>query len=116
MDEKTVFDSIAKTKKLLVADLGYKELGFAAEVIARVAENSKINLASAPQRITSPDLPTPSSPGLSKYYYPRYTDVASKVVQMVKGDMDKLDQLIKKEEESNKIPYDVPDERFMGPF
>ena len=116
LDEKTIFNSVAKTKRLLVADLGYRELGFAAEVIARVAENLKIKLSVNPQRIVSPDLPTPSSPGLSKYYYPRYTDVASKVVQMVKGDMDKLDQLIKKEEESNKIPYDVPDERFMGPF
>lgn len=116
LDEKTIFDSVTKTGKLLVIDLGHREFGVAAEIIARVSENPKIKLSVNPQRITSPDLPTPSSPALTKYYYPRHTDIALKIVQMLNGNKKKLIQLIKEEERSNKIPYDIPDERFMGPF
>lgn len=116
LDEETIFKSLTKTKRLLVADLGYRELGFAAEVIARIAESPKINLLSKPQRITSPDLPTPSTPALAKYYYPRYPEIALKVARMLKGDRKKLTQLLKAEAQANKIPDDVPDERFMGPF
>lgn len=116
LDEETIFKSLAKTKRLLVADLGYRELGFAAEVIARVAENQKINLCARPQRITSPDSPTPSTPALVKYYYPRFDEIALKAAGAVGGNRKKLAALIKKEKTDNKIPDDVPDERFMGPF
>ena len=116
LDEKTIFDSVKKTGKLLVVDLGHREFGVAAEIISRVSENPKIKLFVNPQRITYPDLPTPSSSALTQPYYPRHTDIALKVVQMLRWDKDELMQLIEKEEKSNKIPYDVPDERFMGPF
>lgn len=116
LDEKTIFDSVAKTKRLLVVDLGYRELGFAGEVIARVSENSKIKLSTNPQRITSPDLPTPSTPALAEHYYPRYIDIARKVVEMAGGNRKKLEVLIKEEEKRRTTPLDVPDKNFKGPF
>lgn len=116
LDEKTIFNSVEKTGRLLVADLSHREFGVAAEIIARVSENPKIKLLTAPQRITTPDSPAPSSPALAEHYYPRYTDIAMKVVEMLKGDKNKLAKLIAKEQKANKIPHDVPDDRFMGPF
>ena len=116
LDEKTIFDSAAKTKRLLVTDLGYREFGFAAEVIARVSENQKIKLLTNPQRITSPDLPTPSTPALAKYYYPRYIDIARKAIEMAGGNRKKLEVLINEEEKKITTPLDVPDKNFKGPF
>ncbi len=116
LDENTIFNSVTKTKRLLVADLGCREFGAAAEIIARVAENERIKLLSSPQRITSPDLPTPSTPALTQYYYPRSVDIARKVVKMLTGNESKLNQLIKDDKQLNVIPHDVPDESFMGPF
>ncbi len=116
LDEQTIFDSVSKTKRLLVADLGYKSFGAAAEIIAAVSENQKVKLLTNPQRITSPDLPTPSTPALAKYYYPRYIDIARKVVKMVGGNRKKLEVLIKEEEKNRITPLDVPDKDFKGPF
>jgi len=116
LDEKTIFNSVMKTGRLLVADLGHREFGVAAEIITRVSENPKIKLKVKPQRVTSPDYPTPSSPALSANYYPRHTDIALKVVEMLRRDKKEITRLIAEEKKFNKIPSDVPDERFMGPF
>ena len=107
LDEKTILDSVKKTGKLLVVDAGYYSCGFAGDLIARVAENEFANLRRAPERITLPDLPTPSTPGLTRYYYPRVSHIVNKVIDML--GKEKVDY---KENE----PLDIPDKSFTGPF
>lgn len=116
LDGKTIAQSLKKTRRLLVADLGNRSFGVAAEIIAAVAEDNKIKLLTNPQRITSPDLPTPSTPALAEHYYPRYIDIARKATEIVGGNLRGLENLIIEEEASRIVPLDVPDMSFKGPF
>lgn len=110
LDDEVIIKSVKKTGRLLVLDSGYYTGGFAGEIIARVSEKACKHLKSAPQRITLPDLPTPTSPGLTKYYYPGYSDIVKKVLSM----LGKQDVKVSFKEES--VPLDKPDNSFTGPF
>lgn len=116
MDFETIKESVEKTGRLLVVDSGYYSCGLAGDIIARVTEHMFNKLKTAPKRITLPDIPTPSTPALTKYYYPLHSDIIRKIgemVDMAPHDMDKIIEL-----ERQKIPknLDVPDISFKGPF
>jgi len=113
LDESTIINSVKKTGKLLVLDLGYYTGGFAGEIISRVSEKAFDKLNSPPQRITLPDLPTPSTPGLTKYYYPTHIDIVKKVFQMLNKEKELKKLTFKK---TSELPHDVPDKTFTGPF
>ena len=70
LDEKSILNSVAKTRRLVVADPGWRSCGMASEVIALVAENLGSGLKSAPIRVTFPDSHTPMSQPLESAYYP----------------------------------------------
>ncbi len=108
LDDDLIIESVRKTGKLLVLDSGHYTNGFAGEVIARVSEKAFGALKTAPHRITLPDVPTPTSRGLTKYYYPHYADIVKKVAEMTGKD---IPPLIERKE-----PLDVPDSSFTGPF
>ncbi len=109
LDEDIFLTSVRKTGKVLVVDSGYYTGGFAGEIISRITEKEFASLHCAPQRITLPDHPTPSTPGLTKYYYPRAKHIVEKACLMLgRGDIIY--------EEDLSIPLDVPDNSFTGPF
>jgi pyruvate dehydrogenase E1 component beta subunit len=116
LDNRRIVESVEKTGRLLVVDSGWKTGGIASEVIAGVVEKSCTKLKCAPQRLTLPDAPTPSSRGLSKYYYPLSVDIVKKSLIMTGLDQNKKE--IKEVLKSLKsdIPLDVPDLSFTGPF
>jgi len=117
LDEETIISSVKKTKNLLVCDSGWKFGGFAGEVIATVVEKAFDQLSSAPQRIASPDFPTPSSRALADAYYPLSTDIANKVLAMLgrsKQDLEKLEGIAKIRFRG--VSLDQPDASFEGPF
>ena len=91
LDKDLIIDSVKKTNRLLVADSGWKTGGIAAEIIAQVMENINNNLLYSPQRITLPDAPTPSSPGLTEYYYPISIDIVKKALTMIGIDKNRKD-------------------------
>lgn len=109
LDDEPIICSVKKTHRLLVLDTGNYTGSFAGEIISRVSENAFSYITIAPQRITLPDIPTPSTPGLTKYYYPHYTDIVSKVLTMIGREDIKVPSLC------NEI-LDVPDQSFTGPF
>jgi pyruvate dehydrogenase E1 component beta subunit len=76
-DETLVVESVRKTGRLIVADTGWRSVGFGAEVIARVVERGLGDLKAPPIRITLPDVPTPTTRALANYYYPRVSDIAA---------------------------------------
>lgn len=109
-DKKTVIGSVEKTGRLIVADTAWKTVGFAAEVIASVAENAHDKLECAPVRIGLPDCPSPTSRALANYYYPRANDIAAAVRTM-------LGKPLKPSEPIDSGAFlDVPDSDFRGPF
>jgi len=115
-DINTVLNSVSKTGKLVVADTGVKTLGFAGEVIAQVCELAYSSLEVTPRRITLPDLPTPTSWKLAEKFYPTYIDIIETCMRMLKVEGVKIQKLISKIRSSQKIPSDVPDTSFTGPF
>lgn len=112
LDYESIQASVAKTKRLLVVDGSWKQGGFAAEIIARVAEDTSVNLLSHPRRVTYPDYPSPSTPGLTKFYYPTLDKIFKEACDILGHRADNGEV----EVYQNKRIHDVPDANFKGPF
>ncbi len=108
LDEETILTSIKKTGRLIVADTGWKFCGFSSEIVSLVTEKLFDNLKCAPMRIALPDLPTPSTPALSNYYYPTSNDIIDSVRRML--------SLPIKFHTLSTIPLDISNNNFKGPF
>lgn len=109
-DETLVLESVRKTGNLIVADTGSRSVGFAAEVVARVAEQCFDDLKAAPVRLTLPDVPTPTTRALSNYYYPLVHDIKA-AARRLAGRAAKPAPTIEPD-----AFLDVPDPSFTGPF
>ncbi len=105
-----IISSCAQTKRLVVVDDAWKTGGLAGEIIAQVVE--QVNLESRPVRVTYPDYPSASSPGLTQDYYNGPYDICV-AVERVLGRM--LDLSAIKEYQTART-HDVPDKNFKGPF
>jgi pyruvate dehydrogenase E1 component beta subunit len=114
LDEDSILASVKKTGRLIVVDSSHITGGVSAEVTARVTEKAFRDLKSPVKRIGLPDCPSPTSPGLSRFYYPR----ASHITRAVKGTLGlprtRDDDEFEKADAS--VPHDVPDKYFTGPF
>jgi acetoin:2,6-dichlorophenolindophenol oxidoreductase subunit beta len=107
-DHELVLQSVRKTGALIVADTDWQTSGFSAEIIASICESGPDILRHAPIRITPPDAPSPSSPGLSKFYYPRAQHIYSAAKKMLGVTCADI--------QDTTGPFDVPDPAFTGPF
>ena len=111
LDDETIFNSVRRTGRLLVADTGWKFGGFGAEVVASVTEELFGQLKCAPRRLGMLDAPVPTSPALSHQSYPGVNEIISQIFEMLGIPQEKLPRL---EEAPSKS--DVPDPQFAGPF
>ena len=102
---------MAKTKNLIVADTGFSTGSIANDIIYEVmSSNKKTILRSFPKKIAMPNVPEPTSYGLTKNFYVRANKIADEVLKILN---------IKKNKELNlkePIPHDVPGNWFKGPF
>lgn len=112
LDRETIINSVKKTGRLLVVDGASHTSGFAAEIIATVTEKAFNCLKSPPQRLTLPDLPTPTSPALANLYYLRTIDIINMARSIFNLPEKTEDDLGIKHDQ----PLDVPDKSFTGPF
>ena len=110
LDEETILASVRKTGRLLAIDSSWKDFGAASQVTALVAEKGFDVLKGAVRRMGLPDIPSPSTPALSKNYYPRAKDICMVIEDMLGS---KINMSVFEEE---KLPHDVPDPFFKGPF
>jgi pyruvate/2-oxoglutarate/acetoin dehydrogenase E1 component len=69
-DCEAVFDSVARTGRLVVVDAAWKTAGLAAEVVATVATDLFDRLRVPAERVCLPDAPAPASRPLEQAYYP----------------------------------------------
>ncbi len=114
-DFETVQESLKKTGRILVLDGDWKTCGFAAEVIAQVAE-SGVFLKSPPQRITFPDAHQGTSWSLSNDFYPSSEDIAAIILSALHKTKLSESMLKKLWEKKKKVPLDTPYSSFAGPF
>lgn len=81
-DPALVIESVQRTGRLVVVDGGWRNAGFAAEVIAAVVEHLEPRaLAAKPLRVTLPDAPAPGSIVLERQYYPTSETVVGAAIQ-----------------------------------
>jgi pyruvate dehydrogenase E1 component beta subunit len=84
LDENLLFGSVKKTRRLVVADGGWKTFGVTAEISARIAESEVFTSLKAPIiRVALPDAPAPASSVLEKVYYPRAEKIVTAVRKVV---------------------------------
>ena len=112
LDMETILESAGRTRRLLVADTAWTGCGLSAEIVARAAEHGMDLLVCPPRRIGLPDCPCPTSPGLSRHYYPLAGDLAATAGAMLGLDPARMAAW----REVPDIPLDVPDKSFTGPF
>jgi len=79
IDCDLILASVQKTGRLVVADVGWKTCGLAAEISAIVSEQAFEYLKSPIQRVTLPDCPAPASSVLEKAFYKTSADVVDAV-------------------------------------
>lgn len=111
LDDALILQSVRKTGRLIVADTGWKNSGFGAEVVARVAEQALGHPKNPPKRTGLPDCPCPSTPALANHYYPRAIDIVQEVRRMCGSTINDIDPSL-----VSSVPLDVPDVAFTDPF
>lgn len=93
IDYDLVLRSVQKTGRLVIADIGWKTCGLAAEISAVVSEQAFEYLKAPVQRVTLPDCPAPASSVLEKAYYKTQVDI-EKAVLNVMNNRDKIKVII----------------------
>ncbi len=83
IDEELLFRSVRKTRRLVVADGGWKTCGLAAEISALVSEKIFDHLDGPVKRITLPDAPAPASRVLEREYYPECERISRAVREIL---------------------------------
>lgn len=111
IDYETILTSLKITKKILVLDTGVSTCSVASEIISHLATNYIHLLNKAPSKITMPDVPEPTSFGLTKNFYPCAADIANEILKILGIDgLDPYKELLKTS------PHDIPGDWFKGPF
>ena len=111
-----ILNSVKKTGKIIIIDSGHKILGIGSEIMSRILEKN-IKLKNKPLRIGLPDNPTPSSRAFVKNIYINRLNLFRKICDQIK-----INKLIQKKivniikVEDSKIPVDIPNPKFKGPF
>ncbi|MCB0403427.1 MAG: alpha-ketoacid dehydrogenase subunit beta [Bdellovibrionales bacterium] len=106
LDKATILQSVRKTGRLLVTDIGHSQFGVCAEVSAVVAEEGFEFLKAPIRRVGLPDCPTPCSPVLEQAYYPNVGDLVNAARNLVKAKRTALNS-------SSNLKNEVS---FTGPF
>jgi len=112
IDWPTIEASVIKTGRLLVLDTGATTGSVAGDIVAHISEQHFSALKAAPKRLAMPDIPEPTSYGLTKGYYFGAKEIAEHAHFIVKNVevVDLYQGLIRAGH------HDVPGEYFKGPF
>ena len=89
LDMTLILKSVQKTRRLIVADTGWKSFGVTAEICAGVYEQAFSQLAAPIQRIALPDANTPCSYVLEKEFYPGVNDIIAAAHSLMGDDLEK---------------------------
>lgn len=82
-DKETIFQSVEKTGRLIVADEGWIHCGMASEISALVAEEMITYLDGPIVRVGTPDSPCPFSPPLEKAYIPGEEEIREAIKKLI---------------------------------
>ena len=82
LDWSTVFDSVRKTRKLVIVEEDNLTGGWGAEVAARVADTCIGDLDGPIRRVAAPDTPVPFAPVMEQFYIPSVERIVATVQEL----------------------------------
>lgn len=85
LDRETILESVGKTKRLVVAEPGWRAYGAAAEIVSLVSESMATELKAKPARVTWPHSHVPTSAPLEAAYYPLPETIADACDAAMRG-------------------------------
>jgi pyruvate dehydrogenase E1 component beta subunit len=85
LDTRTVFDSVAKTRRAVVVHEAVVRGGFGAELSAQITEQLFTDLAAPVQRVGAKNTPVPYARELERAYLPSVADIVDAVTRITKG-------------------------------
>jgi pyruvate/2-oxoglutarate/acetoin dehydrogenase E1 component len=83
LDEKTIFESVRKTGRLIIVEENNLTGGWGAEVAARVADECIGSLEAPIRRVAAPDTPVPFAPTMENYYIPSVERILATVKEVL---------------------------------
>ncbi len=83
LDEELILDSLRKTGRLVIADVGCKTGGLGSHIAAVVYEKAFSCLKAPVEIVCLPDTPTPASPVLEEAYYPGKEEIMASVKRAI---------------------------------
>ena len=111
LDFNLIFESVSKTGRILTCDTGFETCSVAGEIVAAVSINLFKKLKTHPSRLAMPNVPEPTSYGLTKNFYISAFDIASKCLEIMNKPQGDIKDFL-----SEPNPHDVPGDWFKGPF
>ena len=82
IDYELVFESVRKTGRLLCVDTTNRAFNVGSEIISKACVHVFGSLKTAPQELSTPDVPCPTSTSLTEIYYPTKLDVINRLLKM----------------------------------
>ena len=110
IDRETILDSVARTRRLLVADTSHVDFGIGSEIVSSVCAEYGKDLLANPRRVGLPFAPAPTTPSLANLYYPTARELVMEVCRILKVDDTGV------EWPDQTAPLDVPNRDFIGPY
>ena len=110
-DWETVFRSVEKTGHLLCLDTGPSNCSVSSDICAKVTSKLFKKLKTAPEVVGMPNIPEPTSFGLTKEFYIDAKQISEASLTMLKGSGN-----FTVPEIPGQMLHDVPGEWFRGPF
>ncbi len=111
LDWDLVLGSVRQTGRLVALDTGCAFGSVAGEIVARASMECFKDLKAAPARIALPDFPVPTSPALTRDFYPGPAAITAAIGRMLGRDLQWSEQ-----PGAKPCPHDVPGAWFKGPF
>jgi pyruvate/2-oxoglutarate/acetoin dehydrogenase E1 component len=82
LDEKTIIESVQRTRRAVVVDEGWRSVGLAAEISARVMEQAFYDLDAPVQRVCSVEVPVPYARHMEEATLPQVAQIVAAVAGM----------------------------------
>jgi len=111
IDWETIFSSVAKTGRLVAVDSAAITGSVAGEIVARITTDAFEDLRTAPVRVAQPDIPEPTSPGLTEAFHVSARTIAEAALACVGLEIPMDIAAL-----NVSTPHDVPGRWFSGPF
>jgi pyruvate dehydrogenase E1 component beta subunit len=75
LDEATIFASVARTRRCVIVDEGWRSGSLSAEIAARLADELFFELDAPVRRVCAHDVPLPYAPTLEDFVLPQTLDL-----------------------------------------